>query len=570
MLFQTLLEMSGFQITNIDNSEVLIHTNKETLPLTNIGEDEYFGILKIKVAKTKLVKTPTFLLFTIDKTGSMNDKQTGITTKMDYVVQTFISMMNYLSTLETDMYIQVNTFNTDVDVLVQCVKITVDNVEEINSKIKSLVPDGSTNIGKALTVANENISEYMEKNTTHQIAHIFMTDGDPTIGELSETILSNKVNEKYNNIIVGFGYNHNVSLLSKMAEKKNAEYQFVDNMENTTLVYGEAIHKFIYPALRSVEIHIENGTLYDWQTNQWTQCLYEDIIIGEIEKIYHIKTTHPINVDVNIYGAIASIPVTIDSGEITNEFKLLDTAMSMPDLIDIESDEIQTSDLTKYAFRQKVQELLYEAKQYERNANQVKNDLCDAFKFIRKYMRTNNLKEDGLLKMLCDDLSITYRSMFHNRGRALLLARHTSQGKQRTYNAGSTHASDDIENILFQRNQFDNIPSIPMTPRKLQRLPTIQRQHTRNISFPDLDVTPKKINLSLQIPSDDEINDDPFTKYEESGFFVPPRNVVFKNIFDDDEYSSEDEVESYLPEQNNTTCFATPGVLDTMRTMSSK
>jgi uncharacterized protein YegL len=562
--------MSGFQITNIDNSEVLIHTNKETLPLMNMAEDEYFGILKIKVAKTKMVKTPTFLLFTIDKTGSMNDKQSGKNTKMDYVVQTFVSMMNYLSTLETDMYIQVNTFNIDVDVLVDCVKITVDNVEEINRKIKSLVPDGSTNIGKALTVANEHISEYMEKNTTHQIAHIFMTDGDPTIGELSETILSNKVNEKYNNIIVGFGYNHNVNLLSRMAEKKNAEYQFVDNMENTTLVYGEAIHKFIYPALRSVEIHIENGTLYDWQTNKWTNCLYEDIIIGEIEKIYHVKTTQPINVDVNIYGAIASIPVTIDSGEITNEFKLLDTAMSMPDLIDIESDEIQTSDLTKYAFRQKVQELLYEAKQYERNANQVKNDLCDAFKFIRKYMRKNNLQEDGLLKMLCDDLSITYRSMFHNRGRALLLARHTSQGRQRTYNTGSTHASDVIENTLFQRNEFDNTPSIPMTPRKLQRLPTIQRQHTRNISFTDMDITPTKNSLSLQIPSDDEINDDPFTKYEESGFFVPPRNVVFKNIFDDDEYSSEDEVEFYLPEQNNTTCFATPGILDTMRTMSTR
>ena len=103
--------MSDFKITNIDNSEVLIHTNKETLPLTNIGEDEYFGILKIKVAKTKLVKTPTFLLFTIDKTGSMNDRQSGNTTKMDYVMQTFVSMMNYLSTLDTDMYIQVNTFN---------------------------------------------------------------------------------------------------------------------------------------------------------------------------------------------------------------------------------------------------------------------------------------------------------------------------------------------------------------------------------------------------------------------------------------------------------------------------
>jgi len=554
--------MSESQITNIENSEILIHTNQETLPLLSIGKDEYFGILKMKVAKTKLVNTPTFLLFTIDKTGSMNDKQIGSTTKMDYVVQTFLSMMNYLSTLQADIYIQVNTFNTDVDTLINKTKVTKDTIEDINNKIKSILPDGCTNIGKALLLADEQLIEYMEQNPNHQIAHIFMTDGDPTIGEVSEIALIDMVNEKYNNIIVGFGNQHNVGLLSNMGDKKNAEYQFVDNMENTSLVYGETIHKFIYPALRNLEIHIENGKLYNWQTNEWTDCLYEDIVISEIDKIYHLKTILPNNVDIQIYGTLASLPENIPTDDVKNEFKLLDTVISIPDLIDMETGEIHSSDLTKYAFRQQVQELLYYAKQPNCNRKLLKFQLSDAFRFLRKYMRTYELHNDALLKMLCDDLSITYKAITNNRGRAILLARHTSQGRQRTYNTGSTQQSDEIDDIIFRRDAFDNAaPRVPCTPRRLQR------QYTRNISFPDLDLTTTN-NVSLQLPGEDEINDDTFRNYEETGFFVPPRDAVFRNIFSDEDYGSDDEIDSYNVDATVTTCFATPGVLDTMKTMS--
>ena len=154
-------------INNIDYSEILIHKDTTTLPLVNIEDGEYFGVIKTKISKTMLAKRPTFICFTIDKTGSMNEREKGNNTKMDYVIQTFVSMINYLSKLDTEIYIQVNAFNFQVDVLVNCVKITLDNAAEINDIIRNIVPDGTTDIGLALSEANMVLQKYEKEIRNH-------------------------------------------------------------------------------------------------------------------------------------------------------------------------------------------------------------------------------------------------------------------------------------------------------------------------------------------------------------------------------------------------------------------
>jgi len=590
--------------TVISNAEVLIHSDNASLPLIDIGEDEYFGILNLKTLKTKLVKTPTLIKFTIDKTGSMNEQDRNGHTKMHYVIETFVSMMTYLSTLDTDIFIQVNAFNRSVEELVKCVKISPDNLDEINNTIKEIECGESTDIGLAMNKANEELINYADENPGHQLAHVFMTDGEPTTGIISLPVLVGIVNESFNNIFIGFGLHHNVDLLSKMAEKKNAEYQFVDNMENTSLVYGETVHKFIYPAIRNVEIKIENGQLYDWQKNEWTHCLYEDIIIGEAEKVYHIKTIEPCNVNVYISGNLASVPETSDTLEFDSDFNLLKTAMSMPDLQDIDTGEIITNDLTKYAFRQKVQELLYRAKNNEMITKlSFKNELREAFRTIRKYMRLNQLLDDGLLKMLCDDIVITYRTFGKQHGRVFALARQATQGRQRTYNTSSSQQADDFDNTMIPRQNAFDISTIETDILSSPR-PRLQRTNTAPLRHVSLAEEPICNQPSLYLS--DELNDDPFKKYDQTGFFKPTKNMnpqgglnsswsmtteeinptpegvdlnlqwfkppvtVFKNLFEDDDFLPEDEIDAYMPSESNTTCYATPNVLNTMRTMSAR
>ena len=54
-----------------------IEIQDDTVDFEVLEENEQFGILNLKVKKTEITKTPTLFLFTIDKTGSMNEKLSG-------------------------------------------------------------------------------------------------------------------------------------------------------------------------------------------------------------------------------------------------------------------------------------------------------------------------------------------------------------------------------------------------------------------------------------------------------------------------------------------------------------
>jgi len=568
---------------SILSSDILIHRNQDTLPLTDFPSGEYFGIVTAKVSKTKLVNTPTFLLFTIDKTGSMAEYASGNACKLDHVIQTFVNMMGYLSKLDTEIYVQVNSFNTVVNITIPKVKVTPDNVNDIIDTIKNLRPDGSTDIGLALQTANSVLTAYKNEYSEHQIGHIFMTDGEASCGITSVDQLVQIVNDDFYNTFVGFGLQHNVELLNKCGSKKNSEYQFVDNMENTALIYGETIHKFIYPAIKHVEFCVEGGTIYDWSTNEWTTTINEPIVISEIEKIYHIRTRNPETVTVSIYGEQCSSSESDNNNneEFNREYRILDVACPIPDLIDGETElPYFNEDLTKYAFRQKVQELLFEAKQgIDSRSRQVqyKRELGEAFKMIRKYVRINNLKEDGLLKMLCDDISVVYRTFDRQHGVMYASARCNSQGRQRTYNTNDTHESDNIP--AYPDHAFQRQNACGRTPSYSPR-PMLMRANTN--SFQNIDeflrannvdevssIGSRTPELSLEIEEEDQINETTFFRYNECGFTSRYDTTVFRNLFGDDiDYLPEDQIEIYVPQTSNTTCFATPGVLDTMRSMS--
>jgi hypothetical protein len=267
------------------------------------------------------------------------------------------------------------------------------------------------------------------------------------------------------------------------------------------------------------------------------------------------KTTDPKNVAV----------------EICCSTELLDTAISIPDLLDMETNEIVKNDLTKYAYRQKVQELLFKAKDEinfrgTEKAN-FKMHLRDTFDNIRKYMRETEQLDDGLLKMLCDDISIVYKSLNSNladigRIGRIALARHSSQGRQQAYNLTPTASGKNADTV---------VP--PFTPRPNR----LQRMHTANINPPtqtydyDESIDNRSSGLSLRIPSDDDINEDTFEKYIRTGMVDLDTPVtVFRTLSEesDEGRSSEDNIDNYIPSNNSTTCFATPSAIQTMRDVS--
>jgi hypothetical protein len=254
--------------------------------------------------------------------------------------------------------------------------------------------------------------------------------------------LKELVDDSYINAFIGFGIDHDATLLNKLgdANEKSTNY-FIDQLENAGLVYGEILHGFVYKLLENVEITVSNGLIYDFKTNTWNTKLKQGDIVGESIKYYHIISETPNTCKVNINGK-----------KIENETEF--------DIV-IEPN-LSPADLTRYIYRQQTQQILYKINEYlkktnvetdttipymrlpnlrepnkydpeEKQKSVLKSELCAFFEELKEYIVKNELQDDILLKNLCDDIYICHRTFGTEYGNMYCAARKSSQGNQRTY-----------------------------------------------------------------------------------------------------------------------------------------
>jgi len=526
--------------------------------------DENFGILKLKTRKTKLTENPTFILFTIDITSSMNENAYSNITKMDVVKNTFKNMINYLAKIDAPIYIQVNAFNDSVNTIIQKTLVKKENQNDLVNEINKLCGCYCTDIGIAIKNANESIISYKNEYPDHQIVHLFMTDGQPTVGELNYDVLASMVETSITNIFIGFGDDHNIKLLKKLSETYNSDYLFVDHLENTSLIYGETIHRFLYPALQRVEIVVDNGLIYNWKTNQWVTRLDEPFIVGDMEKIYHIKTTNRNPLYCELYGKIMAKPlddvfdVICDYDNDYGEFQHLQSVDILPNLLDIETSTINICDLSKYMYRQTTQEFLYKARFIDNKTqrNALKDDLRVFFKNMRSYMKKNDLLDDKFMITLCDDICIIYRSSGKKTDEMLRIARETSQGKQQSYNSTPKSAikrnDSSDSNIDCSESQSDGLNDLNQS---FMQDDTINTPLPKPILKRTATYSMKPSSLQINIDNEDDIHN------YDIGNMVRKQNIN-KELVD-----SKD-IDEYEISMNTTTCYANESTLNTMLNMS--
>jgi hypothetical protein len=497
---------------------------KMPLEIFNEGGEEKFGIISLQLEKIEIIKNPIFILFSIDNTASMSETCKRGFSKLHYLKQTFKNMIEFLATIENaEIYIKVHSFNRMVNVIVDNIRIMKENIDDIISKIMNLKAESVTAIDNAFNEARESMKTYISEYPLHDVTHIFMTDGEPTTGIKNHNLLIDLIDESYSNVFIGFGKDHNIDLLRKCGNLKSSYYDFVDNIEYSGIVYGEIIHNILYPILKDVSIEIENGLLYDWKTNLWVKYIYDEKLIGESNKIYHIKSADCEKVAVKIFGT--------PFYEI-GEPKLLEYFCILNDYS--KSDEKEKTDLSKYIFRQAVQEILYKTNNINDfieninindndNINELKNEIKNIFSKIYKYIRENNLLQDVMLKQLCDDMAICYNTLGTPYGKMYSLGRQTSQGRQQTHNIT---IPDCMSNILMKVNSFESDVNSDL-------------EEDENL------ITP------LDHPSD--MDDNIFKFYDN------PKNNNNLGI---------DDIENYIPSNDCLSCFASPSLVNTIRSVS--
>jgi len=541
--------MSNFTINVTDficQSESMIQFDKDVVSqdFTNMGvvggnlQNMNFGIINLKIKKLVPIKQKRHFVFSIDCSGSMNDLCNDGRTKNDHSNHTLINMITYFAE-HPELMVSISVFAFDgsiYTIIENEEEVTQENLNKLIQDIKKIRPKDMTNIEKALLHSREYIVNYCTKNMDSNVTHIFMTDGDATQGNTIPSKLKEFVTPLVSNIFIGFGIEHNVYLLKELASDNKNNYYFVDALEKAGLVYGEILHSIIYKVLENTYIHVANGLVYDWKKNVWVDKIDIGDLVSESNKIIHVLSVKP-----SEFSCVVECSLCVSKEPL--QFTIQNTIKKVHGLDDVNvttSDIIANldgfTDLTKYKYRQRTQQLLYEANLY--NFNDLKrkdpltifpnhiddyDDFCkmhyDNGKLLKAKMKCL-LKEmqqfldppvpplekvePNLYKLLCDDIYICLHTFNSSYGAMYSCARQTSQGAQRSYSATYTPRVDkgnDCNNI-----NINNFASF----RNGGRPPKLMRSYAFNgvSSTPFPDFTDDDINLNSLCDNFYKQNDD--------------------------------------------------------------
>jgi len=488
----------------ISNAIIQLHTlplNEKDIQFSE-NPNEQFGILEITVSKTKLYKNPIYLELDVDTSGSMENDDDCFQTKMHFVKKTLENMFEFLSQQkDATIYVKVNCFDNTYVNIIPITKITMDNHMEMIHKINNIKCGGCTNIEKTFSQSGNSIRDYKEKNPTHKVVYILLTDGNPTVGNIDISYLK-YIKPNANNKCIGYGKDHNSELLIECGD-----YYFINDFENTGKVYGEILHKLLYPALENIEIFMKNGMIYDTKTNSWESSINESEMYSQQTRTFHIKCNklESMKTEANIFGTIAGrIDRDLEEGEIeeVGNMEELCTAVVLPDLLN-NDDTICPVDLRKYMYRQKTQELLFESIEYSKlkyKPISYKEKLQEFFKNMRSYMRDNDLLEDSFMKLLCDDIYVSFKTFEMDNSEMYVVSRHIGQCNQTPCRANSQRLedSDDHEYYSLKREKptfckyIENDIDISICPDKEH--PDDLNYYKSEIQNDDLYVSEKMIN----------------------------------------------------------------------------
>ena len=413
-----------------------------------------FGIIHIKVPKVEMIKTPLAIYMNIDRSGSMDDMCSDGRTKMTHLKHTIGNIIQLFSTYtDVNVFVCIVAFDSTVEELTKGFElITTENVEYFYKIINNIRPMGTTNIELSLKNAMNRISKFIIINQIVCPIHIQFTDGEASSGKTEIHELLENINPSYKNIFIGFGESHDSYLLSRFAEYGGigkSEYRFIDQIENSWMVCGEILYNILYPyTTESLSINMvedENGNsmkIYNWITNEWVSKMIIPPLSGDCEKIYHIQGCKDIEY-------ICRAELVLCDGNIENIY-------CMPN----------ASDLTKYMFRQKTLELLYESRQLEthkyelkeknknnnnmminKNKNHANKDIIDLrsrllnlFKILQEYWSNLVIEQEKIfIKILMDDVHIACKTLGTEHGYMYSCSRQLSQGSQFTYKVGGTN-----------------------------------------------------------------------------------------------------------------------------------
>ena len=219
----------------------------------NEKEDGYFLMLvSPKIVTDPAEKPlPKTVLFVLDKSGSMSG---------DKIVQARDALKFVLNNLNEGDTFNILTYNDRVEMFKPEIQAFTPEVRKpAMDYCDSIRASGSTNIGDALSVSLKMLQDKSQPNYV-----LFLTDGQPTVGERNEMKLAGiakTANTTRARIFsFGVGYDLNARLLDRLSQENQGQTEFVLPSENIEERVSRLYSKISSPVLTDVAFEIATKT----------------------------------------------------------------------------------------------------------------------------------------------------------------------------------------------------------------------------------------------------------------------------------------------------------------------
>ncbi|MBN2102792.1 VWA domain-containing protein [bacterium] len=210
------------------------------------GNDGFYLLLaapRVEIDSEEIINKR--MIFVIDRSGSMAGEK---------IVQAREALKFCVHNLNEGDLFNIIDFDDQITVFESSpVEVETGIISTALAYIETLNARGGTNINEALLTGLNNMQE-----DTYSNMIIFLTDGQPTAGEVDESrILANilSANNKNSRIFVfGVGYNVNTHLLDQLSEQNNGVSVYVSPDENIEIAVSSFYEKISTPVLSDCKL----------------------------------------------------------------------------------------------------------------------------------------------------------------------------------------------------------------------------------------------------------------------------------------------------------------------------
>jgi Ca-activated chloride channel homolog len=216
------------------------------------NENGYFLLMvspTLRAAKTPVI--PKDLVIALDRSGSMSGKK---------IEQAKASLEFVLNNLNPADRFNVIIYNDTIDPLFNDLE-TSDrvNVDKALKAIDRIDASGSTNIHDALAAAVKAISASKSEKRSRYV--LFLTDGQPTVGETNESAILRHTAAKNESVkaricAMGIGYDVNVRLLDRLVNENRGISDYVKEKEQLEGKISSLYNKLKNPIMTDLSVSL--------------------------------------------------------------------------------------------------------------------------------------------------------------------------------------------------------------------------------------------------------------------------------------------------------------------------